>query len=296
MGTGLTDRIKDGSPCWCGHRSWLAWFRTSRFGLLRCSSCGVFRIDPPPLRSDGESAHFYSRYYGDCPTLSTSSRTSGVRSSRFWRVCEQVPALNSPGTAALDFGCGEGTLCAELKEAGWTRVIGVDASSIRIARAKARCPEAAFFDVPLACTGLQTSSLDLVVMDNVVEHLVTPVDLLSALHGYLKSSGRLLLITPNMESGNFRLLGRRWTPELAPHAHIYLFTAETICRLLQRCGFEVDSVGSFHLPPYAVGEWLARLGAGDVKGAVWRALQELGGLYGRLIGRGPMLYALARPA
>ena len=41
---------------------------------------------------------------------------------------------------------------------------------------------------------------------------------------------------------------------------------------------------------------MRRVLGGDVKGAVWRAMQEMGGVYGRLIGAGPMLYAVARPA
>lgn len=110
----------------------------------------------------------------------------------------------------------------------------------------------------------------------------------------LHPGGRLVLITPNMESGHFRLLGMRWTPELAPHAHVFLFTGAALSGLLERCGLVVEVSGSFHLPVCPLGVLTRRLFRGDVKGASWRAMQEAGGIYGRLINSGPMIYAVGR--
>jgi len=44
----------------------------------------------------------------------------------------------------LDFGCGQGRLCAELLELGFTNVVGVDSSEEMIRAARARCPDSAF--------------------------------------------------------------------------------------------------------------------------------------------------------
>jgi hypothetical protein len=117
--------------------------------------------------------------------------------------------------------------------------------------------------------------------------------MVASLGRYLKPSGKLVVITPNMTSGCFQLLGRRWTPELAPHAHVFLFVPSSLERLIGRSGLIVEAVGSFHLPIYSPIEWLSRVASGDVKGALWRAGQEAGSLYGRLIGQGSMLYAVA---
>jgi hypothetical protein len=96
-----------------------------------------------------------------------------------------------------------------------------------------------------------------------------------------------------MESGHFRFLQRRWTGMLAPHAHIFLFTAAGLSQLLVRAGFHVSHTGSLHMPVYRPLDYLKRVASGDVKGAIWRAHQEIGGFYGRAIGSGPMLYAVA---
>ena len=273
--------------CWCGAAPWLLQFRTPRFGLLRCASCGGYRIDPPPLQHESQSETFYTEYY--------SSLEVPASGSWFQKVAVHVPELAGAGKTAADIGCGDGHLCAELHGRGWQRVIGIEVSRTRVARARRRYPEIEFYDGPLDSTGVAKQSLDLVVMDSVIEHLLNPVGVLREIAEYLKPSGRILLLTPNLESGHFRFLGRRWTGMLAPHAHIFLFTRSSIARLLQISGFQVTHTGSLHAPLYTAGEWLRRLFSGDVKGAVWRAHQEVGALYGRLIGSGPMLYAVAQP-
>jgi len=269
-------------------------FRTARFGLLRCPGCGAHRIDPPPIRSDRESQDFYSTYYAEAGDGRQALNGLETREpSGFRKVAEQHPELWRPGSRAADIGCGDGHLCEELRLAGWSEVIGIEVSKTRVRFARERYPAIEFHDRPLPETGIAKASLDLIVMDSVIEHLPDPVGMLRGLRPYLKPEGTLLLLTPNMESGHFRLLGRRWTGMLAPHAHIFLFQGGSLAQLLARGGFSVKDYGSYDARPYSMGEWLRRAGSGDVKGAVWRAHQELGGYYGRAIGQGPMLYGIA---
>jgi len=207
---------------------------------------------------------------------------------------KQVPALRRAGGGVSDIGCGDGHLCAELKAAGWRNVIGVDVSRSRIARARQAYPDVRFYDRGVDAAGIRAETLDLVIMDNVIEHLPDPPKMVGQARGFLKSGGRLVVITPNMRSGHFRLLGRRWTPELSPHTHIFLFTESSLSFLLSGEGFRVESSGSFHLRPLSLRRWFGRIGAGDLKGAVWSAAREMGGFYGRLISSGPMVYSVAR--
>jgi len=139
------------------------------------------------------------------------------------------------------------------------------------------------------------NSLDLVLMEHVIEHLPDPRSTLQAIHEFVAPTGHVVISTPNMDSGHFRFLGRRWTGMLAPHAHIFLFDAESLSRLLQASGFTVVATGSYQKEYYSFQALLRRLGSGDIKGSLWRFHQEIGGCYGRLIGRGPLLYAVARP-
>src|SRR5688500_6643736 len=127
----VTDPIE--FPCWCGDSRWLPVFRTTRFGLMRCSECGVLRIDPPPMLNDAESSAFYTNYYAQSHKSGAHGPVSKARASRFWRVSARVPELEHVEQRVVDVGCGEGGLCAELQASGWSSVIGVDVSSTRIA-------------------------------------------------------------------------------------------------------------------------------------------------------------------
>ena len=61
----------------------------------------------------------------------------------------ELLALLGPDADILDYGCGYGRVCADLARAGFTKVVGVDASHALIARGKAEYP------------GLDLSALDL---------------------------------------------------------------------------------------------------------------------------------------
>jgi 2-polyprenyl-3-methyl-5-hydroxy-6-metoxy-1,4-benzoquinol methylase len=282
----------DSQACWCGATAWRVCFRTSRFGLIECGDCSCYRIDPRPAPARGEAAEFYTSYYEQTRELGTNGTRVQYR-SRFWAVAQKYPPLRIPATSALDIGCGEGLLCGELAAAGWKSVSGLDISTSRILRARAAHPHVMFYDVPVERTGMAQESQDLIVMDNVIEHVPDPLGFIRSLKRWLRTGGRLVLITPNMRSGHFRLLGRRWTPELAPHVHDFLFTPRSICRLLDDAGYEVETSGSFHLSFYPLSTWLKRV-VTDPKGAVWRAAMEFGGLAGRLVGQGEMLFAVGR--
>jgi 2-polyprenyl-3-methyl-5-hydroxy-6-metoxy-1,4-benzoquinol methylase len=294
----LNERLPPPLGCWCGHGELRTQFRTKKFGLVRCSACGCYRIDPPPVGGDEESAAFYTDYYGKGQFAEQEAvheePLRATRDSRFWRVVERYPDLGQPKEAVADIGCGEGGLCAELKAAGWHSVIGFDLSGTRVARARKRHPGIRFEDRAFPGGDLPAGSLDLVVLDNVVEHLTDPPETLRTVARYLKPSGRVALITPNMLSGQFRLLGRRWTPELSPHSHIFLFTEQPLKKLLTEAGFAVEAMGSYQLPPASLRSIAGELWRGKIKEALWHAMQEAGATYARWIKAGPMLYAVGR--
>jgi 2-polyprenyl-3-methyl-5-hydroxy-6-metoxy-1,4-benzoquinol methylase len=281
--------------CWCGSGTWRLYLRGRRFSVLKCSGCLGYRIDPPPISSPQESEDFYTNYYRTVATevaaieKSTSSKTAG-----FWRVAERAPDLLQVRRTVLDIGCGDGHLCAELKASGWPSVIGIDVSRTRVARARQLYPDLTFFDRPLTAIGLEKSSLNLIVMEAVIEHLPQPIETLAEFRDFLAPGGQIVLTTPNMDSGEFRFLRKRWTSMLAPHAHIFLFSPASIRALLSQAGFTPETTGSYTTPLYTPLDYLKRLGRGDLKGTIWRVHQDLGVVYGRLLQSSSMLFAVGR--
>jgi len=287
---GLPSEPAEALPCWCGEGEWQVCFRKPRASLLRCSACGSFQTEPPPLARRKEAP-------AQRESHPEAARPRASRNAWFWRVAEKVPQLLEARVTAVDIGAGEGHFCAELRAAGWPRVTGFEFSPSRIAVARRLYPQIPFHSCSLHDAGIPESSLDLIVLEDVIEHLPNPAAIVGELARYLAPGGNLVILTPNMESGHFRLLGSRWTGMLAPHSHVFLFTGSGLAQLLLRCGLSIRKRGSVHPPFYRIGEYARRLFSGDIKGTLWRAHQEIGAFYGKLIGAGPMLYAVAtRPA
>ncbi len=281
--------------CWCGSGEWQTCFRTRRFGVLYCGKCRTYRIDPPPLAKDASAEDFYTDYYAQRPEEDAAAEVRrSARDSKFWQICARVPELREPWIKALDIGCGDGGLCAELKDAGCESVAGIEASRARIARARRVYPDIDFYCGTLDETPLAKGSLDLVAMDSVIEHLPDPLGVLKQIRSYTAKSGQIVLLTPNMDSGHYRVLGRRWTGMLAPHVHMFLFNPASLSHLLEQAGFKVQAAGSLHMAPYRASQWIKWMARGEFKDVAWRAYHELGGLYGRIIGSGPLLYVVAR--
>jgi len=270
-------------------------FKARRGGLVRCERCGCYQTDPPPLTDSDRAKEFYTQYYASHEVLANPAPVTGdSRTAGFWKVASQVPVLQKVETRIADIGCGDGHLCRELVYAGWSKVVGVEASDVRVERARKFYPQVTFHSSSLGEGGEAPGSFDVIVMEAVIEHLPDPVGLLRELRRFLRAGGRIVLTTPNLDSGHFRVLGRRWTGMLAPHAHIFMFTESSIKEVMELAGFEAEAAGSFRDAHYTIKQWTKRLFSGDVKGAIWRAHQEMGTLYGRMIGKHEMLFGVGR--
>lgn len=101
------------------------------------------------------------------------------------------------GVSLLDIGCGTGYGAAQLGKKG-VNVIGIDHDKEAINYAKKRFGNQAIFKLGIA-TNLKFSddSFDTIVSFELIEHLKNPVLFLKEVKRVLKTSGRLILSTPN---------------------------------------------------------------------------------------------------
>jgi SAM-dependent methyltransferase len=170
-----------------------------------------------------------------------------------WRLVPQEPGppadhlarfVRSLGTAerALDVGCGDGRLTAELRA---QHVTGADVSSVALERARARLPGATLVEIEEGAPfPFADSSFDLALCAETIEHVRDVQLLLSELRRVLEPRGRLAITTP----AHGRLTGidvfmrgfeRRFDP-LSPH--LRFFSRRSLARLLDELGFEVRSL------------------------------------------------------
>jgi SAM-dependent methyltransferase len=230
--------------------------------VSRCSGCGLVWLDPQPVPED--VAKLYRTYYthavAERPPLAGSrdrvrelvlgasfgysvqgglvSRAAGRALSGvppvFDRVAMAVGHLESGARGRLlDIGTGAGEFLARMRALGW-EVEGLepDANAVQTAREHLglRMHHGTLHDVDLP-----PASFDAVVSSHVVEHVHDPIDFLSRAWRLVRPGGRLVIITPNVESLAHRRHRSAWYA-LDPPRHLYLFSVPTFEECARRAG------------------------------------------------------------
>lgn len=147
------------------------------------------------------------------------------------RLTEFVRSLGRVDRA-LDVGCGDGRLTAELDAA---EVTGADVSEGALARARRRLPDARLVELePDAPLPFDDGEFDVVLLAETLEHVRDVQLLLSEARRVLRPGGTLAITTPAT-----RPLMRAPHP-LSPH--LRFFTRSSLTRLLDELGFDVRSL------------------------------------------------------
>ena len=230
--TGVIDRLYDAPGVW---------------QIDRCpqAGCGLLWLDPMPEECD--LPLIYENYYThqDKPpavrglarqvahwTYHALLRATGLAHQR-----EELFSLYLRGTKPgrlLDVGCGDGGRLARWQAMGW-EVEGqeVDATAAEWARDRhgVRVHVGALPDL-----ALPDSTFDVVSLSHVIEHVPDPLALLEECRRILKPGGRLIAVTPNVNSLGHHRFGACWRG-LEPPRHLHLFSPTTLNRLGVQAGF-----------------------------------------------------------
>jgi len=156
----------------------------------------------------------------------------------------------------LDFGAGNGALCARLKSEGF-EVVGVELDESGAGIARHAHPDIPFYragteDDP---AHLSEAPFDAVVSTEVIEHLYAPHRLLAYASGVLKSDGHLMLSTPyhgylkNLALCVFDKWDHHHDP-LWTGGHIKFWSRNTPSKLLAGNGFQVTRFAGAGRLPY----------------------------------------------
>lgn len=137
----------------------------------------------------------------------------------------------------LDVGCNVGSLISVAQNRNWN-CVGIDINERAIEIAK---------DRGLNCSPQDVFSLeanfDLVVMNDVIEHLENPDTALGKINSLLSESGYVYISTPKGDSFLSKISRGKWLHR-KPREHLYIFTSATITAMLERNGFEVVHIST----------------------------------------------------
>jgi SAM-dependent methyltransferase len=196
-----------------------------------------------PSLLEEELPALYSMYYPrkDVDTrelLKTASRVAGVaaRLRRWWEGtnCQGQYSVR-PGQSMLDVGCGTGLSLLEARHLG-SQAFGIEADpNVRpIAEELGlRIHIGSLYDCPFP-----DLRFDLIVLNQVIEHIPQPGKMLAALRDRLNPGGRIVLAFPNRASFWRRLSRRRWINWHIPY-HLHHFDSRSFESLARHHGYRV---------------------------------------------------------
>ena len=148
----------------------------------------------------------------------------------------------------LDVGCASGALGQALKARQWCEVIGIECVPEVADLARSALDQVYVGDVARIAPSLPEAHFDCIVMADVLEHLVDPGVVLTALRPCLAPGGRLVVSVPNVRHWSVvrGLLEGRWDyaeAGLLDRTHLRFFTRDSIERLLRTTGYRPSLAG-----------------------------------------------------
>jgi 2-polyprenyl-3-methyl-5-hydroxy-6-metoxy-1,4-benzoquinol methylase len=215
----------------------------TRFGTrgsyqaCRCLSCGLEQLFPRP--SFKELKKLYEEEYnfgGESETLYTELRERFLFCVlyRLWiNIDGDISFHSRTGSGRLlDVGCNEGR-GLQIYAANGFQVEGLELNENAAATAR----RTGFVVHTCLISDLDPAiPFNIAVLSNVLEHSLSPKEMLRDVHRTLARDGQVWVSCPNSRSWLRSIFGRRWINWHVPF-HISHFCPETLARLLTDAGF-----------------------------------------------------------
>ena len=214
---------------------------------------GYLEVKPTP--SQEEVSRYYAEefYSSEYPRLNDSGLAVQQRDAAYFDQCraeycehiERILGTEVGGLAVLDIGCGFGETLAYLRDRG-ADVYGFDPAVEAVEYAASQglnVVQASMDDFDVF-----GRRFDVVLMQNVLEHLADPEAVIRQVAAKLLAPGGLLLIDVPNEFNDFQLAGQavhdldQWW--VCPPVHLNYFSHASLAALVEGCGFSVAHLSS----------------------------------------------------
>jgi 2-polyprenyl-3-methyl-5-hydroxy-6-metoxy-1,4-benzoquinol methylase len=216
--------------------------RAKGYDVIACAVCGFRHVVPLPDPGELERAYREKYYTEEKPAF-----LAHAGEDQEWAELAQKDRLESferllplPRRRLLDIGCGPGFFLKTAAERGW-QVLGIEPSKQAAAHARSLGIDIVegFFN---AETADQLGRFDAVHLNNVLEHVPDPADVVKRARGLLSAGGLLCLNVPNdftpfQASARASLALPEWW--VAPPHHLNYFDFQSLIHLVTSSGFAV---------------------------------------------------------
>ncbi len=203
-----------------------------RYRLVQCRTCGLVRSDPV-IAAEGMAA-----LYRDS-TLNYGEEIDNLRQT-YGEVLDRLSEFGGKRDSLLEIGSGNGFMLEEALKRGYSRVRGVELSHSAADAAPPTIDELIVRDM-LRPGMFPESSFDVVCLFQTFDHIPDPGALLDECRRLLNPNGLFVALNHNVRAISARLL--RSKSPIVDIEHTYLYSPETITRIVRDHRFQVLQVG-----------------------------------------------------
>lgn len=227
-------------------------FVKKSFQIVRCSSCKLMAVENVPQ----DLGPYYSEGYftGDVTLdgymdYDLDKEVSKQTYINYLDVINKyLKNKNNPNM--LEVGCATGFFMNLAKQRGW-QVEGIDISEYAVQKTKGKGMVAS---VGTLETYVTDKKFDVIVAQDVIEHVKDPVADIKKSSDLLTGNGLLVFTTPDAGSLWARVWGKRWHAFVPPQ-HLFYFSVKNLSSILEKNGFKVEYVshhGKWFAVPYII--------------------------------------------
>jgi 2-polyprenyl-3-methyl-5-hydroxy-6-metoxy-1,4-benzoquinol methylase len=211
-----------------------------KFDVIQCLNCGHIYL--AHKFSTADISNIYTSHY---PRASFDIRKVEMinRVSPKWK--SWINGEDSRGyyyvknnKSVIDIGCGLGPTLFYYRAIKSTKILGIDPDK-RLAQVGSKFG----FDTQIGLFGnveakKLSKQFEVAVIDQVIEYMTNPRELIRNIRKILKDKGELILATPNFNSLLINIFGNYSFTWHAPY-HLQFFNIESLRRLLSEEGFRI---------------------------------------------------------
>lgn len=196
--------------------------------IAQCDDCGfIFAVQ-------GEDPAAFLNAYIKMVDEKYVEEEPGRRASAC-SILKKLDKFKQSGNKLLDIGCCAGFLLDEARRMGWD-VSGIELS-IWASRYAAEKFNLKIYNMSLEKADFPNEYFDVIIMQDTIEHLQHPRQMLLEINRILKTNGILYINTPDIESLTSKILKAKWWG--INQFHLYYFSKNSLSRILNLSGFVV---------------------------------------------------------
>jgi len=221
----------------CETRDWVHVTTTDAVSFVQCEGCAHVFQSPRVAIEYGHTLYPTNNVMLAEKSLTLLLRVKKlVQLRRIRKLLDYVP----PNGTILEVGAGDGVLLTAIRDQrSDIRLIAIDilfsSTTIeRLADSRIEMLETPI-DALASAENIDVGMVDVVVMNQSIEHLWKPDVVLSYLARVLSKDGRIAVSTPDFDGYDRKLWNQYWGGWYAPR-HLNLFTQSAIERLALNCG------------------------------------------------------------